>query len=104
MPVRLRAFSIRFGKSVVAARYNDLVSSLNYSHIPTTLGLDRLQSLLTLHGLPSSAAVSMLGQTYMLNATVQAYGDTFLLGAIVVAICVPIAFLLGGRKQPKAVR
>ncbi|MGZ3516329.1 MAG: hypothetical protein ACXVAM_04040, partial [Vulcanimicrobiaceae bacterium] len=63
MPVRLRAFSIRFGKSVVAARYNDLVSSLNYSHIPTTLGLDRLQSLLTLHGLPSSAAVSMLGQT-----------------------------------------
>ncbi|MGZ3529809.1 MAG: hypothetical protein ACXVAO_19305, partial [Vulcanimicrobiaceae bacterium] len=72
--------------------------------IPTTLGLDHLQSLLTLHGLPSSAAVSMLGQTYMLNATVQAYGDTFLLGAIVVAICVPIAFLLGGRKQPKAVR
>ncbi|MGZ3497761.1 MAG: DHA2 family efflux MFS transporter permease subunit [Vulcanimicrobiaceae bacterium] len=83
----------------IAARYNDLVSSLNYSHIPTALGLHRLQSLLTLHGLTPSAAMPMLGQTYLLNATVQAYGDTFLLGAVVVAVCVPIAFLLGGRSK-----
>jgi hypothetical protein len=41
--------------------------------------------------------VPMLAQLYERAATVQAYGDTFLAGAILIALSLPVAFLLARR-------
>lgn len=54
------------------------------------------------HGNPASGALPLLAQMVNEVAAVQAYGDTFVLAAIVLAVATPLALLLGGRRPMRA--
>lgn len=59
-----------------------------------------LARVLQAHGFPASAAQGMIGQIGMRVASVQAYGDTFVLAAVMLAIATPLALGLARRAAP----
>jgi EmrB/QacA subfamily drug resistance transporter len=61
-----------------------------------------LGAVLQQHGLPPSGASALLAQMGAQIASVQAYGDTFVFAAIVLALATPLALLLrSGRLAPR---
>jgi EmrB/QacA subfamily drug resistance transporter len=61
---------------------------------PVRSGLAAIGTVLTQHGLPASGAQAMLAQMVARTAEVQAYGDTFVFSAIILAIATPLALFL----------
>lgn len=61
---------------------------------PVQSALHALAGVLTQHGMPASAAPAMLAQMAARVAEIQAYGDTFVLAAIILALATPLALLL----------
>jgi DHA2 family multidrug resistance protein len=76
-----------------ADRYSDVASTLTTQRIPVDVFVQHVHALAP-HGSPNI----MLAQIAMLTATVRAYGDTFLLAALLIAIATPLAFLLPGKR------
>jgi hypothetical protein len=48
---------------------------------------------------PQGSPNVMLSQIAMLTATVRAYGDTFMLAAVVLAVATPLALLLPHKRE-----
>jgi EmrB/QacA subfamily drug resistance transporter len=96
------SLGIAVGQAYLTARssndYITVASALNSSRIPVTQYLQQMQGLTQTFHLPPGSPQAMLSQLAMTIATVRAYGDTFLLGAIMVAIAVPFAFMLPHRR------
>jgi EmrB/QacA subfamily drug resistance transporter len=63
-----------------------------------TSALAAIGQQLQRNGVPSSAATQILSQMASQAAAVQAYGDTFVFAAVVLAIATPLALLLGGKR------
>jgi EmrB/QacA subfamily drug resistance transporter len=61
---------------------------------PVRSGLDAMGAMLAHHGLPVSGAHAMFAQMVAQTAEVQAYGDTFVFSAIILAIATPLALFL----------
>jgi EmrB/QacA subfamily drug resistance transporter len=59
-----------------------------------TSALRALGATLQQHGLPASGATTLLAQMSAQAAAVQAYGDTFVFAAVVLAAATPLALLL----------
>lgn len=78
----------------VAQRYSDLVATAIPSSIPFENALHHLQGMLAARGMNPGAALAMMQQTLVQHATVRAYGDTFMLGGMTIAVAIPIALLL----------
>jgi EmrB/QacA subfamily drug resistance transporter len=79
-------------------RYADVAAALSSSRIPVTTFLQRYAGIAALHHLPANAGTVYLSQLAMAIATVRAYGDTFLLGALLIALAVPLSLLLEKRR------
>jgi hypothetical protein len=69
---------------------------------PVQSAIAALGTLLQQHGLPASGANVLLAQLADRSAEIQAYGDTFVFSAVILAIATPLALFLGHRpaKQP----
>lgn len=61
---------------------------------PVRSVLDALGGMLSAHGLPAASAHAMLAQMVARTAEVQAYGDTFVFSAIILAVATPLALFL----------
>ncbi len=80
-----------------AAHYSALRTAAVLSRVPIREMLHHITHLAAASGMPAHAAYAMIYQLYVGVAAVRAYGDTFMLGAVITAASVPIAFLLAGR-------
>jgi EmrB/QacA subfamily drug resistance transporter len=80
-------------------RYADVAAVLSSSRIPVTDFLRKFGMIAALHHLPANAGLVYLSQIAMQTATVRAYGDTFLLGALLLALAIPLSLLLPHRKR-----
>ncbi|MHB1550333.1 MAG: DHA2 family efflux MFS transporter permease subunit [Vulcanimicrobiaceae bacterium] len=85
----------------ISNRYVDIAASLTTARIPVTNFLQRFQALAALYHFPHTAARAYLEQIAMTTATVRAYGDTFLLGSLLVTLAIPLALLLPHRHGAK---
>ncbi|MBV8636965.1 MAG: DHA2 family efflux MFS transporter permease subunit [Candidatus Eremiobacteraeota bacterium] len=97
------SLGIAVGQAYLTARssndYIAVASSLNSSRIPVMQYLQQMHGVATFFHLPPGSPQAMLSELAMEIATVRAYGDTFLLGAAMVAIAVPLAFILPHRRK-----
>lgn len=97
------SLGIAVGQAYLTARssndYIPVASALNASRIPVRQYLEQMHGLTMFFHLPPGTPQAMLSELAMSIATVRAYGDTFLLGAIMVAIAVPLAFMLPHRRR-----
>jgi len=75
-----------------ANRYVGVVSSLNLRRLPVNAYVAHMHALGLAHHLPS--ANILLARLAAQVAIVRAYGDVFLLGAMIVAVATPFALLL----------
>ena len=83
-------------------RYSDAVGNAVLSRIPAQQEMARDAAMLGHMGPVSQNALMQILQLRVANAaSVQAYGDTFAVGAIVVALAIPVAFFL---KRPGKLR
>lgn len=80
-------------------RYVDVAAALTSSRLPVTDFLQKFAGLAALHHLPANAGLVYLSQLAMQTATVRAYGDTFLLGALLLALAIPLSLLLPHRSR-----
>jgi EmrB/QacA subfamily drug resistance transporter len=84
------SLGIAIGQAYLTAqtsiRYVDVAASLNGARIPVQQALQHLSLI-------------QLSVTAMQTATVRAYGDTFLLSAILLAFAVPLTLLLPHRRR-----
>jgi len=78
-----------------AERFSEIVSSATVSHAPFVETLHRLQAVALAHHLPPDAALVALQRILLNLATIRAYGDTFFIGAAIMAATVPAAWFLG---------
>jgi EmrB/QacA subfamily drug resistance transporter len=77
-----------------AMRFTQAASALTLDRPAVARMVEGLHAFARSHDLPPRAGDAVLLQTAMGIATVRAYGDTFLLGAIIVAASLPLALLL----------
>ncbi len=82
-----------------ANRYADVASNLTQQRIPVETFLQRFNGFALMHHLAQAAPNVLLAQTGMMIATVRAYGDTFLLAAIILALATPLALLLPHKRK-----
>ncbi len=92
------SLGIAVGQSYMTAqtanRYADVAGSLNARRIPLTMLFQRFQQFDFAHNLPALTPHAYVAQIAMGIATVRAYGDTFLLACIILALATPLALLL----------
>jgi EmrB/QacA subfamily drug resistance transporter len=92
------SIAIAIGQSYLSARIwlrsSETASGAVLSRPAVQPALEHMRAMLAQHGLPPSDALVMLANRFAQAAAVQAYGDTFLLGAIIAAAAVPLALLL----------
>ncbi len=97
------SLGIAIGQAYLTAqssnRYADVAAALSSSRIPVTMFLQQYAGVAALHHLPANAGTVYLSQLAMAIATVRAYGDTFLLGALLIALAVPLSLLLPHRAR-----
>lgn len=77
-----------------AARFTQAASSLTLDRPVVANMVKSLHAFANAHQLPARAGDALLLQNAMGVATVRAYGDTFLLGALIIAVTVPLALML----------
>jgi EmrB/QacA subfamily drug resistance transporter len=77
-----------------ANRFTQAASSLTLDRPAVARMVQGLHAFASAHDLPARAGDALLLQTAMGIATVRAYGDTFMLGALIIAVTLPLAFLL----------
>jgi EmrB/QacA subfamily drug resistance transporter len=77
-----------------AARYAEVASSLTPARTPVQSFYMKLHAMAVAHQWPAGTAHAMLAQFAQGMAVVRAYDDTFLLGAILIAVSAPLALLL----------
>jgi EmrB/QacA subfamily drug resistance transporter len=76
-------------------RYSDAVGNAVSSRVPVQQELAQNAAVLRHFGPVSQAALAQILQLRVANAaSVQAYGDTFAIGALVVTLAIPVAFFL----------
>ena len=80
-------------------RYVDVAATLTASRLPVTDFLRKFAGIAALHHLPANAGLVYLNQLAMQTATVRAYGDTFLLGALLLALAIPLSLMLPHRTR-----
>lgn len=80
--------------SRTAARYVEVASSLSANRAPVSNFYANLQGMAAAHHWPANTAHAMLSQLAQGIAVVRAYDDTFLLGAMLIAVTAPLALLL----------
>lgn len=85
-----------------ANRYVDVASSMTRQRIPVEAFVQQFHGFAALHHLPQSAPSVYLAQLGMAIATVRAYGDTFLLASILLALATPLALLLPHKRRSRA--
>jgi DHA2 family multidrug resistance protein len=85
--------------SRVAVRYAETIAGFSLAHPQVQAAIEQAKALLTQHNLSATGAVPMIAGLYQQAATVQAYGDTFLLGAIIVSASIPLAFFLSPHRR-----
>ena len=99
------ALGISVGQAYLTAqtssRYVDVAASMTARRIPVTDFLRRYQALAAMHHLAASTANAYLEQIAMTIATVRAYGDTFLLGALLLTFAIPLSLFLPHRYGAK---
>jgi EmrB/QacA subfamily drug resistance transporter len=79
------------------ARYSDAVGYASQSRVAVQHALEQSQTLLQHAGpMPANAALSILQIRFANAAQVLAYGDTFVVATVVVALAIPFAFMLPG--------
>jgi EmrB/QacA subfamily drug resistance transporter len=84
----------------IAVRRSDLVAAASLARPSVRIALQQLRHAALMHNLPESTALTTLSYLYNQAATIQAYGDTFLLGSFVVAIAIPVGLFLKGEAVP----
>jgi hypothetical protein len=75
-------------------RFTQAASSLTLDRPAVARMVEGLHAFAHAHDLPVRAGDALLLQTAMGIATVRAYGDTFFLGAMIIAVSLPLALLL----------
>jgi EmrB/QacA subfamily drug resistance transporter len=80
--------------SRTAARYAEVASSLVSDRAPVAGFYAKLQAMADAHHWPAGTPHAMLAQIAQGMAVVRAYDDTFLLGALLIGACAPLALLL----------
>ncbi|MGD0967012.1 MAG: DHA2 family efflux MFS transporter permease subunit [Candidatus Aquilonibacter sp.] len=80
-------------------RYADVAAALSASRLPVTEFLQKFAGVAALRHLPANAGLQYLSQLAMQTATVRAYGDTFLLGALLVGIAIPLSLFLPHKRH-----
>jgi DHA2 family multidrug resistance protein len=100
------SLGIAIGQAYLTAQsangYVDVASSLTQQRIPVERFLQQFHGFAELHHLPQGAPSVYLAQIGMAIATVRAYGDTFLLAAIILALATPLALLLPHKRRSRA--
>jgi len=96
------SLAIAIGQSYLSShvwlRQNEVAAGAVLSRPAVEPALQHLQAMVAQHGMPPSSALVMLAHMYGQAATVQAYGDTFLLATIFTAVSIPLALLLRRQK------
>jgi MFS family permease len=82
-----------------ANRYADVASMLTRQRIPVETFVQQIHGFAVIHHLPQSTPGIYLAQMSMAIATVRAYGDTFLLAAVILALATPLALLLPHKRR-----
>ncbi len=92
------SLGIAVGQTYLTARtdshYAEVAGSLVASREPARSFLGHLHAMAAVHGWPADAAPAMLAQIAQGIATVRGYDDTFLLGAMLIAVTAPLALFL----------
>jgi EmrB/QacA subfamily drug resistance transporter len=92
------SLGIAVGQAYVTARaenrYVEIASTLTPNRAPVSTFMHQMSGFVAAHHLPAGTAAQMLGHIAMVTATVRAYGDTFLLGALIIAVALPLSLFL----------
>jgi DHA2 family multidrug resistance protein len=87
--------------SRTAVHMSDNAGVVTAGNAAATSALATMSGELQRHGLPASGAQQMLAGMADQIASIQAYGDTFILAAVVLAVATPLALLLGAKRPAK---
>jgi len=77
-----------------AVRLNAVASGVTFHNPAVQIFIQNMEAHMAAPQMAHFIALATLGHIAMLDASVRAYGDTFFLGAAVIAICAPLSLLL----------
>lgn len=77
-----------------SVRYSEVAAGLTARRTPVQVYFGKLQALAAAHHWPAGTPNAMLEQIAQGIATVRAYDDTFLLGAMLIGVTAPLALFL----------